>query len=890
MRSLPRLTWLALFSFAVACGSEGGNGNGNGNSGPVDMGRPDTGGNMMVDMGNGMVDLPTVRATPDDIDFGFVLSNTTVSQIVTLENTSDEDATVQFDNFSNVDLCRFGALTAFCVDDQGEEDGFSLDAGDTLEITVQASAQLAGVEETGSFDVIFCDEPMGCRVQVELEYESVSSAFDCATEEEPFDIGLVNLDSTIVRDLECNQIIALPVALSAPDFESASDDAFSIDGDALAGNVEPGQTIVLGIEVVGDALGEKEGVLRLDYQVGATSVTNRVEVLAEVGGPDLELSREAVDFRRCSTLATCSETVVVSNVGVDELFFEVFLEDQTNATLAADPNSAELQPGESVNLLLSIDAATTGPFAATVRFESTDPDRQDFDLPLSGEAVETGTCNNFAIDRNSVDFGSVPYFRSAQQSVVLANRSGSPCLIRAIGKTLTTDPEFSLPIDDNQFLIPANGQATLPIQFTPLASTGSAMGDLNFQISSPFDPTRTIALAGQAVQDPLLAAAPTEIDLGTIPAGCTTTSTRASLNNLRVSSVTVNAFSTLEGEPAFIIQNAPNGPIQPLFERPFTVDFLPTAAGPFADTIQVQTSAGTQFISLFGERAEDRTETFGQPASNQADVLIVVDNNNANGPNGTTLASTAADWFARAAANGIDLRIGVTSTDLNQEDGLFVPIDGGPERVVDAGAQPTPEEALRDNIGTLSGSSGSVQGLDAVVRAMTPRALSILNPNFYRPGAHLAIVFVQDQADLSAADPRETLAFLDQFKGRRDREAFTVAAVTGGDEGCDEPAKSAQASPRIETLRAATGGPFHSICSGAPFPDDFIDRALGVRESFLLDSVPDPDTIEVMLDGTPVSPSAYSYDADSNGLVFDVAPAAGSQVAVTYSSACDPIE
>jgi len=893
MRALPRLAWLALPLFAVGCGSEGGNGNDDGPT-PVDMGQPDMG--MEVDMGDPMVDLPTVRATPDEIDFGFVLSETTVSQVISIENTSDVDTRIEFDNFVNVDLCRFGALTAFCVDDQGQEDGFRLDAGDSLEITVQGSAQLAGVEESGSFDVVFCDEPMGCTARVELEYESVSSAFDCAANDEPFDIGLVNLDSTIVRELECSQIIALPVALSAPRFESASDDAFSIDGDALAGNVEPGGLLVLPVQVVGDMLEEKEGGLVLDYQVGGLNVSNRIEVLATVGGPDLRLSREAVDFRQCSTLATCSETIVVSNVGVDDLFFEVFIEDQNNATLTIDPNSAELQPGQSVDLVLSIDASAAGDFAANVRVESTDPDRQEFDIPLSGEGVVTGTCNDFALDRNSVDFGTVPIFRSVQQNVVLENRSGSPCLIRGIGLDPSSDPEFSLPVDATQFLIPPNGQAVLPIDFTPVAN-GTSDGDAGFEISSPFDPVRTVDLAGQGTvldgqgrDNLLLSAAPTEIDLGTVPSSCTTTSTRASLNNLGVFSISVNAFSTLEGEPAFALNNAPNGPIQPLLVRPFTVDFTPSGDGPFADTIQVQTSAGTQFVGLFGERADSRTETFGQPVSNKADVLVIVDNNNTNGPNGTTLASTAPDWFAQAAANGIDVRMGVTSTDLNQEDGLFVPIDGGPERVVDANALPTPEEALQENIGTLSAGGGSPRGLDALVRATTPRALSLLNPNFYRPDAHLVIVFVVDEVDFSSADPQETLAYLEQFKGSRNREAMVVAAVTGGDEGCSEPAKSAQASTRIETLRAATAGPFHSICDGSPFPDAFIDRALGVRDAFLLDSVPDPDSIDVTLDGTPVSPSAYTYDATSNGIIFDVPPAAGSQIAVTYSSACDPIE
>ncbi|MEM1024306.1 MAG: choice-of-anchor D domain-containing protein [Myxococcota bacterium] len=891
MVQIRRLSWLALPFFALACGGSEGNGEGNDSTGnvPMDMGSPPDMGDPVVDMGN-PVDLPTVRATPDEIDFQFVLVNTSVSQNITIENTSDVDAIIQFDDFVNVDLCRFMTRDSFCIDVEDEPDGFRLDAGDTLQVQVQGTAQLAGVDETGSFNVVFCDEPNGCTAQVELAYSSVSSAFDCATGDDPtFDIGEVNLDSTIVRNLDCENIIALPVALAEPRFESASNDAFSIDGMAVVGDVDPGQTVVLPIQVEGDVQEEKTGGLILQYQVFGMTVSNRIEVTAEVGGADLQLSREAVDFRQCSTLATCSETVVITNAGVDQLVFEPFIESSNNATLMLEPNTAtDVQPGQSVNFVLSLDAASAGNFAGAVRFESNDPDRLEFELPFSGEGVSTGTCNNFAIDRNSIDFGLVPSFRSAQQYVVLDNRSGSPCLVRAIGLTPDTSDTFSLPIDDNLLLIPANNRATLPIEFTPPGQSTSS-GTVEFQISSPFDPFRSVDIAGEGTEALLLSAAPTEIDLGTVPTDCVSTSTRASLNNLGVSAINVNAFSTLEGEVSFSIPNDPSGPVSPLFERPFQIDFTPMGDGPVADTIQVQTSAGTQFISLFAEQAPSRTERFTQPVSNQADVLIVVDNNNTNSPNGTTVSTLAPDWFDRAAANGIDLRMAVTSTDLTQEDGLFAPIDGGPERVVDASALPSPAEVLQANVGSLSSGFATPRGLDALVRALTPRAVTLLNPNFYRPDAMLTVVFVQDEQDQSSADADELLAFLQQFKGHRNREAFAVAAITGGDEGCNEPSKSATASPRLVTMQEATAGPFFSICIISAIQPDFFDRALGVRDTFLLDSVPDPDTISVSLDGTTVSPSAYSYDETSNGIVFDVAPANGSSIEVTYGSACDPI-
>ena len=62
-------------------------------------------------------------------------------------------------------------------------------------------------------------------------------------------------------------------------------------------------------------------------------------------------------------------------------------------------------------------------------------------------------------------------------------------------------------------------------------------------------------------------------------------------------------------------------------------------------------------------------------------------------------------------------------------------------------------------------------------------------------------------------------------------------------------------------------------------------KAFSAQDRFPLSELPDPGSVAVRVNGSPVS-SGWRYDGPSNTVVFSVSPAPGARVEVAYRRAC----
>jgi hypothetical protein len=91
---------------------------------------------------------------------------------------------------------------------------------------------------------------------------------------------------------------------------------------------------------------------------------------------------------------------------------------------------------------------------------------------------------------------------------------------------------------------------------------------------------------------------------------------------------------------------------------------------------------------------------------------------------------------------------------------------------------------------------------------------------------------------------------------------------------------------RYAEAATRTGGDIESVCAPdlAPLLQDVVNRAFSPQTRFPLSGTPDASGVTVTVNGTPAT--GWAYDPVSNSVIFATPPAAGAQIAVTYTRGC----
>jgi hypothetical protein len=304
-----------------------------------------------------------------------------------------------------------------------------------------------------------------------------------------------------------------------------------------------------------------------------------------------------------------------------------------------------------------------------------------------------------------------------------------------------------------------------------------------------------------------------------------------------------------------------------------------------------------------------QVESFVQGIDNQLDVLLVVTNSTTMEEYQSRLAAAVPSWFAAAAAKGVNLHVGITTTGLVPRDascpggaqggeaGRLFPVDNSLPRLIDSAA-PGAVQALRRNL-QVGSCHGLVQGLETMRAALSapliespddPRTplLNDGNRGLLRPAGRLAVVFLSDEDDHSGFDPISYLQLLRTLKGPGMAHRTQAHAVVPTDQGC---LTAGPPGPRFAEVATQTGGQVLSVCSGsyAGLLDQLTTRAAGPQADFPLAAVPaDLPTMGVRVDGVVVPAGNWRYDGPTQSLVFasHAVPAPGQRIVVEYRSTC----
>jgi hypothetical protein len=274
-----------------------------------------------------------------------------------------------------------------------------------------------------------------------------------------------------------------------------------------------------------------------------------------------------------------------------------------------------------------------------------------------------------------------------------------------------------------------------------------------------------------------------------------------------------------------------------------------------------------------------------QPAGlRPADLLLVVDNSASMFEEQARLAAVAAPMVAALSDGGLDLHVGVVTTDTDVAPGELVEVNG--QRWIDAALHPDPE--LWTDQAIQVGISGSPveRGIDASARALSPALALGVNFGFLRGDADLHVLFVSDEQDSSSLSTNGWLGAVGGLK------TWPFAAEAHGLIGPAAGCATAESGDAVRTLVQATNGLEGSICASsyAPLFFELAERLLpaGGGQQITLGAPADPSTLAVEVDIPGVGVQAvaagdYTYDAASRALtVLSPQLPPGSSIRVAY--------
>ena len=282
----------------------------------------------------------------------------------------------------------------------------------------------------------------------------------------------------------------------------------------------------------------------------------------------------------------------------------------------------------------------------------------------------------------------------------------------------------------------------------------------------------------------------------------------------------------------------------------------------------------TSIHDAMGDYEDVVADSFEQQGDATSDILFVIDNSGSMSRNQTSLANNFDSFINVFSSSGVDFQIGFITTD----DPTLV--DG---KIIDS-TTADPITEVNDIIDTI-GTHGSAyeKGLEMSYLATDTGGDASPGSVFLRDTAKLVIIYVSDEPDWSSAtySPTNVAA---QFRSLKTSDAMVVAHAVAGDypSGCNSGGTYATFGDGYYDVVNDLGGSFMSICAtdwGNQM--DTLARESMASIVFHLSDSPIEETIEVEVDGVPVT--AWTYDVSINSVIFDTAPAEGSTIDIEYA-------
>lgn len=842
------------------------------------------------------------RVSPRKLDFGRIEAESSKTLTVTLENPTDLPVEVSA-RLVGQDKDEFTTATV------------TVGANERRELPLTFNPV-----KVGRKSVALAVAP--CRGCADVPVQVVAEALDRAVIAEPteLDFGGVPIDKDKRLMARIHNISTEPMTVSQLDL-AGTDASFS---HAAAADfplvLQPGEVREWELRYSPGHMGPAEDTARFHVVSKRNPVTS-VKLMGHGGAAELCVSPVAHDFRAQPLGSKTTVVVNIKNCGSENggplkltsLEFQPDPSGPGQFTTSPLATPYTLAPGQEVNLKVFYEPTREGDATGALILTTNAFNAGTVQLDFHGTAERHAPCD-LVITPQAVNFGTVPPNRGSVLGVKVENRGYDLCAVKNIRLRDDGGGVFRMPGRELDGLIMHPGNwFSFQVAFNAPASGGSFLGTVQLEQADPANPLVLVPLQAHS-QSACLVPTPRFVDFGIGRRDCPPAPRQVNYINACASPITVSGVRLGAGttDSEFHIRSSPAPlprTLQPGEAFTTEVEYYAQVTGMNLSPLFVDSSDLPEplLVSLVGESSErvDKTDTFIQQDGAKVDVLFVVDNTASMVEEQPRFINALPAFVSTALDKKVDLHVAVTTTGIKAESnacpggaqggesGRFFPVDNSRQRIL---THQTPDLASKLQGNAQVGQCASVeQGFEAVRRALSDPLVSGAddprtpapndgNAGFLRDEAALVVVFVGDEDDHSPDSVDTYVRFLQNKKGEFQPQRMTIYAIAPTETACST---AGGVGTRYAEAATRTGGEVVSVCAAdyAPLLRNVANKAFSPQDRFPLSELPDPGSVSVRVNGSPVT-TGWSYDGTTNSVLFTPGPAPGARVEIAYRRAC----
>jgi len=814
----------------------------------------------------------TLLLSPATIDFGDVLVGEFAVAELTVENVGADSVVV--------DLVV--SEPTFSMANQARRT-LRLDPGAVERVNVTFFPR-QGLPFVGSITAELCGP--GCGPGVTLRGAGAAPRIDANPRFVA--LGAVDIGDVATARVTIGNIGTGVLRLDDVEMLSPSDDVSVAVADELPLALAAGETVDAIVRYAPSQGRASLGAILVLHSSDPLSPEVFVPVDGSARGVGLEVLPTVAHFGRLAPGESRELTLVARSVGTATVDNVVVRFQGAGFSLGEPlPAAVSLAPGQAVTVRAR---ATALPATVTAGGSSGEVIVEGGGVVARGTlaflAGVTGCIPDASIAHSNLGF--VPLGSGAAGSVVIDNIGDAPCQLDSFepgGSGLGFDADFTVAGQGLTNLLPGESGR---VQFG-FTATREGLRTMVVELGFVDVAAPLFVSASATAIDGSIGAVPPTVRMGPVVATCAPPEGNSALVNDGAVSLDVTGM-TMDppGAPFAVDVGALPFQLRAGASRGITVRGLlnqaavgvSTATVTFTTSINVSASVQLSLeVTPPGELVEER---FTAAPASSVDILFVVDNSGSMQDDQTLLAANFATFFEQGLIGGApDFQLGVTTTDVLSPDSARGELVGTP-KVLTSGT-PDLARTFEDHVLVGVEGSGLELGLEATRLALEHPA----NAGFLRRDAALSVVFVTDEEDAGATPeflpdaslsraPSEYVALLESLKaGTVGNTPILVSGVlTPG------------AAARYETVVRHFGGSILDITTpdwGARLSEIGRDT-FSLARSYALEEAPRAGTVEVLVDGRPVT--AFVLDVQRRTIILTDAPRPGAEVIVRYQSGC----
>lgn len=435
---------------------------------------------------------------------------------------------------------------------------------------------------------------------------------------------------------------------------------------------------------------------------------------------------------------------------------------------------------------------------------------------------------------------------------------------------------FSVLTLETAFVLPPGASETIEVAFSPMGAY-SQMAQVLVSSDDPLNPQALVELIGAGAV-PELEIQPDPVDFGTGVVGCDEELdvylTNVGNDTLVISSIGHTSDVTGVFSPIGSLSLPLS--LEPGEEAQVLLGFLPESVRSYSGSLVVQSNEPlgerTATIAGAGSYGPDQLDSWEIPEEPPSDIMFLVDQSCSMDDDAVSLGANFGTFITQLSTYTTDWQIMVVNDDTGcNNSGILTNST--------AGYTSTFSNSVRNGGGVYTEALLTV-GANAAEKSGS----SGCNAGFMRSTAMLHLIMVSDEPEQSGG----WRSYVDRMIAAKGTASMVrISAIAGpvGRSSC------ADQGTGYDEAVTATGGVFLDICSTWSSAANLalLAEASVSQDTYLLSLQPVPSTIEVFVNGSPVT-SGWSYDSTTNEVIFSTGvPADGDSVDIEYSlpGTCD---